>query len=341
MDNAQREWILSVADEYDTKQELYEAFKEQYPDSPTSYATLTRELRKKSWSESARTGTEKRGRPVDEGLSCSIQALLAAEPKLSARQIAERLHRPVSTIKYQLRHVLGYQFMKTRWIPHTLTDKQRDARVRDSRALLKTLEDAEKNNLHFFVTGDESWFFYESPNNGLWMPPDSRAPQAQKRSHYAPKTMITVFWNIDGALVVEALPAAMTWTADYFVESILSKIVESEPFQRSRRQKQKFIVHMDNAPVHTAATVKRMMTENNLCSAPHPPYSPDLAPSDFYLFGTLKSRIKGIEFATSEEIKEWILEQMQMTSKAEYKRVFQLWKARLQACIDIGGHYVE
>ena len=147
--------------------------------------------------------------------------------------------------------------------------------------------------------------------------------------------------NIHGPLVVEALPGGMTWTADYFVESILSQIVESEPFQRSQRQKQKFIVHMDNAPVHTAATVKRMMRENHLHSAPHPPYSPDLAPSDFYLFGALKSRIKGLEFADSDEIKEWILEQMQMTSKEEYGRVFHLWKKRLQACIDIDGHYVE
>ena len=98
---------------------------------------------------------------------------------------------------------------------------------------------------------------------------------------------------------------------------------------------------MDNAPVHTAATVKEMMRKHKLHSAPHPPYSPDLAPSDFYLFGTLKSRIAGLEFQDSDEIKEWILEQMEETSKDEYQRVFHLWKTRLQACIDIDGYYVE
>ena len=98
---------------------------------------------------------------------------------------------------------------------------------------------------------------------------------------------------------------------------------------------------MDNAPVHTAATVKEMMRKNHLHRAPHPLYIPDLAPLDFYLFGTLKSRIEGIEFTDSDEIREWILEQMQMTSKDEYRRVFHLWKSRLQACIDIDGHYVE
>ena len=227
MNNAQRKWLLSVADEYETKQQLHEAFKEQYPDCAISYSTLTRELRKESWSETARSGVEKRGRPVDEGLSASIKALLSKEPKLNARQIAERLHRPVSSVKYHLTHVLDYRFMKTRWIPHTLTDRQRDARVQDARALLDTLEDAEKNNFNFFVTGDESWFFYESPNKGLWMPSGSRASQSQKSTHYAQKNNDNRFGGIYGPLVVETLPLCMTWTADGFIESILSKIVDS------------------------------------------------------------------------------------------------------------------
>ena len=98
---------------------------------------------------------------------------------------------------------------------------------------------------------------------------------------------------------------------------------------------------MDNAPVHNSATVKKYMEENNLHCAPHPPYSPDLAPSDFYLFGALKSRIRDQVFVDRDEIKEWITDQIQMTSKDELMRVFTAWEERLRRCIAVGGGYVE
>jgi transposase len=42
--------------------------------------------------------------------------------------------------------------------------------------------------------------------------------------------------------------------------------------------------------------------DNGLRLAFHPPYSPDLAPSDFLLFGCVKERLKGMVFPSSEEL---------------------------------------
>ena len=129
-----------------------------------------------------------------------------------------------------------------------------ERRVKDSAALLATLEKASKNSFRFLVTGDETWFFYTSPNNGLWLPPDAEAPTAQRDSHYAPKTMVTVFWGIKGAEIVMALPAGRRWDGDYFCDTIVSEIVRSDLYKKARRQKQKYILHMDNAPTHRAAS---------------------------------------------------------------------------------------
>jgi hypothetical protein len=41
---------------------------------------------------------------------------------------------------------------------------------------------------------------------------------------------------------------------------------------------------------------------------PHPPYSPDLAPADFFLFCKLKTNLKGRRFQTKEEIQENAIE---------------------------------
>lgn len=57
----------------------------------------------------------------------------------------------------------------------------------------------------------------------------------------------------------------------------------------------KIWLHLDNCRVHNT---KQMLTEMGKIPyrrTPHPPYSPDLAPSDFYLFGRVKNALEGLE----------------------------------------------
>jgi hypothetical protein len=44
------------------------------------------------------------------------------------------------------------------------------------------------------------------------------------------------------------------------------------------------------------------VTNNNMVIIPHPPYSPDLAPSDFALFPKLKMKLNGRRFETVSDI---------------------------------------
>jgi len=45
-----------------------------------------------------------------------------------------------------------------------------------------------------------------------------------------------------------------------------------------------WVLHHDNAPAHTALSIREFLAKKNIPVLPHPPYSPDLAPCDFYLF---------------------------------------------------------
>jgi len=73
----------------------------------------------------------------------------------------------------------------------------------------------------------------------------------------------------------------------------------------------------------------------------HPPYSPDLSPSDFYLFGRLKSDLQGMRFADNaaviQTVWEWIRRQLQ----AFFEKGIRMFPERCQKCVDSGEGYAE
>jgi hypothetical protein len=75
--------------------------------------------------------------------------------------------------------------------------------------------------------------------------------------------------------------------------------------------------------------------------APHPQFSPDLAPSDFYLFEKLKTTMKGCLFEDENELLAGIISELNKINREELETVFQEWVLRLDRCIDTGGEYVD
>jgi hypothetical protein len=73
----------------------------------------------------------------------------------------------------------------------------------------------------------------------------------------------------------------------------------------------------------------------------HPPYSPDLAPCDFFLFPRMKNVLKGKRFADVEEVKKITTEALKGITLQEFQDCFEKWKTRLDRCIVSNGQYFE
>lgn len=69
--------------------------------------------------------------------------------------------------------------------------------------------------------------------------------------------------------------------------------------------------------------------------------SPDLAPSDFFLLGQVKSNNQKIRFESPEEIVERIREKIETILKETLMAVFQDWKKRLALVINNDGSYIS
>ena len=70
------------------------------------------------------------------------------------------------------------------------------------------------------------------------------------------------------------------------------------------------LLQQDNAKVHTCKIAMDAVEQNGYELIPQPAYSPDLAPSDFFLFPNLKKDIRGCHFRSDEEVvtavEEWV-----------------------------------
>jgi len=72
-----------------------------------------------------------------------------------------------------------------------------------------------------------------------------------------------------------------------------------------------------------------------------PPYSPDLAPADFFLFPKLKSTLKGRRFDTIDEIQKNSTNELFAIPKEAFQKAFQSWQKRWERCVDSEGNYFE
>jgi hypothetical protein len=79
--------------------------------------------------------------------------------------------------------------------------------------------------------------------------------------------------------------------------------------------------------------------ENGLRLAPNPPYSPDLAPSDFFLFGYVKESLKGMVFPSYEALLDAIGEVVTGIESETLTAVFEHWMERLEWVSKNNGDY--
>ena len=102
-----------------------------------------------------------------------------------------------------------------------------------------------------------------------------------------------------------------------------------------------WFLHHDNVPARTALSVQQFLAKNNIKVIPHPPYSPDLAPRDFFLFSRMKGQMKGKRFADVSELKKKAPEVLNNISTEEFQKCFQQWEKRWHECIESKGEYFE
>jgi hypothetical protein len=99
--------------------------------------------------------------------------------------------------------------------------------------------------------------------------------------------MLTIVWNTIGFHLIDAIPEGEKYSARYFIDKILTLICGGLIPHSTR----KVVIHADNARCDNAKAVLEFVPQPKVRLALHPPYSPHLAPSGFFLFGYLRREL--------------------------------------------------
>jgi hypothetical protein len=94
---------------------------------------------------------------------------------------------------------------------------------------------------------------------------------------------------------------------------------------------------MDNSMCHNGRKISLELEHNKIERAPHPVYSPDISPCDFWMFGFLKEKLQEEELSTSDEIIEVIATIWNYVTFEELQSVFSEWIQRSTRVIEHGG----
>ena len=96
--------------------------------------------------------------------------------------------------------------------------------------------------------------------------------------------------------------------------------------------------HQDNTPVHNSIFVTDCLTKMGIKTVPHPPYSPNLAPCDFWLF----PKLRGCRYETLiEEMKEAVMKVIDTLTQEDFNGAFQKLLERYNKWIAVGRDYFE
>ena len=108
--------------------------------------------------------------------------------------------------------------------------------------------------------------------------------------------------------------------------------------KRGRTTVRDVMLHRDNAAAHKARIVTEYLRNERVELLPHPPYSPDCVPCDFFLFPRIKKELKGERFDKVENLARAVQAVVEGIPKEDYEKS---WRNRLERCIEFNGEYFE
>lgn len=278
---------------------------------------------------------------TDPGHINQIKDLILENRRLTIRDLVDIVGISYGSVQTILKDHLHLRRVAPRLVPKALSFFEKERRINVSQEMLSDYKSVMNN----IITGDETWVYAYDPEtpdqSSEYRAKGEPKPKRPRQSQSKIKVMLTVFFDVHGVVHSEFLPTGQTVNKQYYL-GVMRRLREN--IRRKRPElwtNNSWYLHHDNAPAHTAYLIRDFLMNNSTHVVPQAPYSPDLAPCDFFLFPRLKRALRGHRFETIEEIQRASQAELRKIPGDEYLNCFKDWEKRWHKCIGSGGEYFE
>ena len=192
---------------------------------------------------------------------------------MSIETLSAQFNVSVGAVHIIFREELKMRKICAKFVPRVLREDQRERRCNDSKEMVELIN-SDPQVLDALVTCDESWIYCYDPEtkrqSSQWPHAGSPRPKKARQSKSTQKLMMISFFDSMGIIYTHWVPTGITVNKEY----------------------------------HNSILVTDYLTQMGIKTVLHPPYSPDLAPCDFWLFPKLKENLRGNRYSTIEDMKE-------------------------------------
>ena len=200
------------------------------------------------------------GRPVSvltEKIVATVKTLIEEDARYSVQEI-EELHCIHSSSVLKILHErLGLRKICAHWVPHLLTDEQKQSRVILASQVIEKYDRFDPRRLEEIVTGDETWIYPFQPNskakNKVWVSSEGDRPVIARCCKTSNRMLYTIFFDSKGPVLHIPVPkgssVTQSFTEKLFLLNSLISIRNADPAPVSVASNYSMITHRPINPL--------------------------------------------------------------------------------------------
>ena len=187
------------------------------------------------------------GRPVSvltEKNVATVKTLNEKDGRYTVQDIEELRGIHSSSVLKILHEQLGLHKICAHWVPHLLTDKQKQSQARLASQVIEKYDKCDPHPLEEIVTGDETWIYHFQPHskakNKVWVSSEGNRPVIARSCKTSNRMLYAIFFDSKGPVLQIPVPKGSSVTGKFYREVFLLNLLIS-------------IRNADHAPVSAAS----------------------------------------------------------------------------------------
>jgi len=239
---------------------------------------------------SGRPSTSRNDELIDQ-----VRTLVVQDHRVTVRELVEEVGISTGSVHSILTGDLAMRRVSAKFVPKLLTMEQKQFHLEVSQDMLD-YANSDPEFLNIVITGDESWVYGYNPETkaqaSQWQHSTSLRPKKARQVRSNIKVMLTVFFDSHGVVHHQYAPQGQNINKEYYLE-VLCRLRDAVWRKRPDLWARGTWQLHHNAPAHSSQLIQTFLAKHNIPVVRQAPYSPDVAPCDFWLFPHLKTQLKG------------------------------------------------